>query len=172
MLAPAVYRACHHKMSLGHVSDTACIISLVVYTKYISIDICTVHFIYLVRNISQISHILQGFFPSTGTVISSVHPKTYAHGLCFAVVWCMSFYPYPSGLLHSHWGNLMIAPVPVKQPWRIWQMNHMNLLRTDDIMTTKQSVLKRYTYLKGYTIILCLDGIPDNLLKPGKPYQV
>ena len=30
------------------------------------------------------------------------------------------FYPYPSGLLHWHWGNHMIAPVPVKQPWRIW----------------------------------------------------
>ena len=28
-------------------------------------------------------------------------------------------YPYPSGLLHWHWGNY-IAPVPVKQPWRIW----------------------------------------------------
>ena len=30
------------------------------------------------------------------------------------------FYPYLSGLLHRHWGNHMIAPVPVKQPWRIW----------------------------------------------------
>ena len=27
---------------------------------------------------------------------------------------------YPSGLPHWHWGNRMIAPVPVKQPWRIW----------------------------------------------------
>ena len=25
--------------------------------------------------------------------------------------------PYHSGLLHWHWGNHMIAPVPVKQPW-------------------------------------------------------
>ena len=24
------------------------------------------------------------------------------------------FYPYPSGLLHWHWGNHKIAPVPVK----------------------------------------------------------
>ena len=30
------------------------------------------------------------------------------------------FHPYSSGLLHWHWGNHMIAPVPVKQPWRIW----------------------------------------------------
>ena len=27
-------------------------------------------------------------------------------------------YPYSSELLHWHWGNHMIAPVPVKQPWR------------------------------------------------------
>ena len=35
------------------------------------------------------------------------------------LVW--SIYPYnSSGLLYWHWGNHMIAPVPVKQPWRIW----------------------------------------------------
>ena len=28
--------------------------------------------------------------------------------------------PYSSGLLHWHLGNHVIAPVPVKQPWRIW----------------------------------------------------
>ena len=28
--------------------------------------------------------------------------------------------PYPSGLLHWHWGSHIIAPVSVKQPWRIW----------------------------------------------------
>ena len=31
-------------------------------------------------------------------------------------MWCIS--PYSSGLLH--WGNRMIAPVPVQQPWRVW----------------------------------------------------
>ena len=30
------------------------------------------------------------------------------------------FFPYPSGLFHRHWGNHMIAPLPVKQPWWIW----------------------------------------------------
>ena len=39
--------------------------------------------------------------------------------LCLGIFWW--FYPYPSGLLHWHWGNLMIAPVPVKQPWNIWE---------------------------------------------------
>ena len=28
--------------------------------------------------------------------------------------------PYFSGLLHWHWANIIIAPVPVKQPWRTW----------------------------------------------------
>ena len=27
---------------------------------------------------------------------------------------------FRSRLLHWHWGNHMIAPVPVKEPWRIW----------------------------------------------------
>ena len=30
------------------------------------------------------------------------------------------FYPYPSGLFDWHWGNHVIAPVPVKQPWAKW----------------------------------------------------
>ena len=29
-------------------------------------------------------------------------------------------YSYSSGLLPWHWGNHMIAPVPVKYPWRVW----------------------------------------------------
>ena len=38
---------------------------------------------------------------------------------CCALLWLINgqLYPYPSGLLHWHRGNLMIAPVPVKQPW-------------------------------------------------------
>ena len=42
---------------------------------------------------------------------------------CFIIVpygFVQLFSPYPSGLLHWHWGNHMIAPVPVKKPWRIW----------------------------------------------------
>ena len=37
--------------------------------------------------------------------------------LWFRIGW---FYPYPLGLFHWHWGNHMIAPVPVKQLQRIW----------------------------------------------------
>ena len=34
--------------------------------------------------------------------------------LYFAAVCSGGLCPYPSGLLHWHWGNHMIAPVPVK----------------------------------------------------------
>ena len=40
--------------------------------------------------------------------------------LCFVVVIHWLIFPYPSGLLHWHCGNLAIAPVPAKQPWWIW----------------------------------------------------
>ena len=40
--------------------------------------------------------------------------------LCFVVVIHWLIFPYPSGLLHWHCGNLTIAPVPAKQPWWIW----------------------------------------------------
>ena len=47
--------------------------------------------------------------------------------LCGVQLWSTSdpFYPYPSGLHHWHWGNRMIAPVSVKQPWSLWvNMSH------------------------------------------------
>ena len=47
---------------------------------------------------------------------------------------CRSFYPYPSGLPHWHWGNHMIAPVPVKQPWRIWVNSSPNSLWPRDVI--------------------------------------
>ena len=60
-----------------------------------------------------------------------VYSMKYAYGFhlfCFDVAarlllanWFMSsIYPYHSGLLYWHWGNLMIAPVPVKLSWMIW----------------------------------------------------
>ena len=44
--------------------------------------------------------------------------------LCFVVVIHWLIFPYPSGLLHWHRGNLTIAPVPAKQPWWIWINNN------------------------------------------------
>ena len=42
--------------------------------------------------------------------------------LCCVLLWFATgkIFPYPSGLLHWHWGNHTIAPAPVKQPWGIW----------------------------------------------------
>ena len=46
------------------------------------------------------------------------------HRVCYCITvfsWILWFVdPNPSGLHHWHWGNLVIAPVPVKPSWRIW----------------------------------------------------
>ena len=36
-----------------------------------------------------------------------------------------SFYLCLSGLLHWHWGSHMIAPVLVKEPWKIWAITSL-----------------------------------------------
>ena len=64
--------------------------------------------------------------------LHTLHLMNYAHGSCLG--W---FYPYTSGLFHWHWGNHMIAPVPVKQPWSIWvNTSHKS---TKNNTKTKQS---------------------------------
>ena len=87
-------------------------------------------------------------------MVSWVYPKKYAHGLCFVVFSCRlgshPFYSYPSGLLHWHRGNHRIAPVPVKQPWRIWVKAMHESTRTDDVSITKQSTTRQCVYFMGY----------------------
>ena len=63
--------------------------------------------------------------------------------LCFVVVIHWLIFPYPSGLLHWHCGNLMIAPVPAKKPWWIWINTSCEIIMNDCITTTKQSTTKR-----------------------------
>ena len=86
----------------------------------------------------------------------TVYPKKYAHGffalLCFVVVIHWLIFPYPSGLLHWHCGNLTIAPVPAKQPWRIWINTSSEFIMHDCITTTKQSTTKPCAYFLGYTV--------------------
>ena len=70
-------------------------------------------------------------------------------------------YPYSSGLLHWHWGNHMIAPVPVKQPWRIWVNDHINMpVVAVQIKITNsknlpksinQSILRSHNYANRWT---------------------
>ena len=72
--------------------------------------------------------------------------------LCFVVVIHWLIFPYPSGLLHWHCGNLTIAPVPAKQPWWIWINTSCEFIMNDCITTTKQSTTKSCVYLLGYTV--------------------
>ena len=72
--------------------------------------------------------------------------------LCFVVVIHWLIFPYPSGLLHWHCGNLTIAPVPAKQPWWIWISTSCEFIINDCITTTKQSTTKPCAYFLGYTV--------------------
>ena len=69
--------------------------------------------------------------------------------LCFVVVIHWLIFPYPSGLLHWHCGNLTIAPVPAKQPWCIWINTSCEFIMNDCITTTKQSTTKPCAYFLG-----------------------
>ena len=72
--------------------------------------------------------------------------------LCFVVDIHWLIFPYPSGLLHWHCGNLKIAPVPAKQPWWIWINTSCEFIMNDCITTTKQSTTKPCAYFLGYTV--------------------
>ena len=72
--------------------------------------------------------------------------------LCFVVVIHWLIFPYPSGLLHWHCGNLTIAPGPAKQPWWIWINTSCEFIMNDCITTTKQSTTKPCAYFLGYTV--------------------
>ena len=72
--------------------------------------------------------------------------------LCFVVVIHWLIFPYPSGLLHWHCGNLTIAPVPAKQPRWIWMNTSYEFIMNDCITTTKQSTTKPCAYFLGYTV--------------------
>ena len=73
--------------------------------------------------------------------------------LCFVVVIHWLIFPYPSGLLHWHCGNLTIAPVPAKQPWWVWITTSYEFIMNDCITTTKQSTTRPCAYFLGYTVV-------------------
>ena len=79
--------------------------------------------------------------------------------LCFVVVIHWLIFPYPSGLLHWHCGNLTIAPVPAKQPWWIWINTSCEFIMNDCITTTKQSTTKPCAYFLGYTVYRSINWI-------------
>ena len=78
--------------------------------------------------------------------------------LCFVVVIYWLIFPYPSGLLNWHCGNLTIAAVPAKQPWWIWINTSCEFIMNDCITTTKQSTTKPCAYYLGYTVLLQCSG--------------
>ena len=84
--------------------------------------------------------------------------------LCFVVVIHCLIFPYLSGLLHWHCGNLTIAQVPAKQPWWIWLNTSCELIMNDCITTTKQSTTKPCAYFLGYTVF-----VPGGLWGPTRP---
>ena len=53
-------------------------------------------------------------FIMTHNICTAYIPRIILQVLCFGTLVSCQFYPYTSGLLHWHWGNHMIAPVPVK----------------------------------------------------------
>ena len=106
----------------------------------------------------------------------TVYPKKYAHGFCFAVLCCgytLTDFPYPSGLLHWHCGNLTIAPVPAKQPWWIWINTSCEFIMNDCITTAKQSTSKPCAYLLVYTVRhFSNQGTTENILSSHKMHLI
>ena len=80
--------------------------------------------------------------------------------LCFVVDIHWLIFPYTSGLLHWHCGNLTIAPVPAKQPWWIWINTSCEFIMNDCITTTKQSTTKPCAYFLGYTVCWLITDRP------------
>ena len=79
--------------------------------------------------------------------------------LCWALLWLYIdwFFPYPSGLLRWHCGNLTIAPVQAKQPWWMWINTSCEIIMNDYITTTKQSTTKPPNKVPSWTSIQIVD---------------
>ena len=80
--------------------------------------------------------------------------------LCFVVVIHWLIFPYSSGLLHWHSGNLTIAPVPAKRPWWIRINTSCEFIRNDCITTAKRSTTKPCAYFLGYTVSFVNELLP------------
>ena len=91
--------------------------------------------------------------------------------LCFVVVIHWLIFPYPSGLVHWHCGNLTIAPVPAKQPWWIWIDTSCEFIMNDSITTTKQSTTKPSAYFLGYTVALSFLVFHPNGMPKSSPFK-
>ena len=95
---------------------------------------------------------LNGGLPSQRVQYIRGNMHTVFALLCFVVVIHWLIFPYPSGLLHWHCGNLTIAPVSAKQPWWIRINTSCEFIMNDCITKTKQSTTKPCAYFLGYTV--------------------
>ena len=87
---------------------------------------------------------------------STVYPKKYAHGFCFAVLCCgytLTDFPISIRLTSLALWQSNDSPVTAKQPWWIWKNTSCEFIMNDCITTTKQSTTKPCAYFLGYTVI-------------------
>ena len=109
--------------------------------------------------ISWCQRLVNGWHEHTGQIIINSlvqyiprNMHTVIALLCFVVAIHWLIFPYPSGLLHWHCGNLTIALMPAKQSWWIWINTPYEFIMNDYITTTKQSTTKPCAYFLGYTV--------------------
>ena len=123
----------------------------VIFPKILKIYVttCTFHY-YDVAYLNQIHTLNKDIWRDLQYIPRNMH--TVFALLCFVVVIYWLIFPYPSGLLHWHCGNLTIAPVPAKQPWWIWINTSCEFTMNDCITTTKQSTTKPCAYFLWYTV--------------------
>ena len=123
------------------------------YHRDVFVDNCVIH------ELSEIDNYTTHEFSDIQYIPRNMH--TVFALLCFVVVIHWLNFPYPSGLLHWHCGNLTIAPVPAKQPWWIWINTSCEFIMNDCITTTKQSTTKPCAYFLGYTVGNCIIHEPS-----------
>ena len=139
--------------------------------KAISVDAVPRNILPRVTHILRLTKWAPNKFRSLQYIPRNMH--TVFALLCFVVVIHWLIFPYPSGLLHWHCGNLTITPVPAKQPWWIWINTSCEFIMNDCITTTKQSTTKPCAYFLGYTVFgfamfwwrslhPCSEGNPDD----------
>ena len=114
-----------------------------VIVQYIGADLAVTFYAWRVANTIPIHSNIQYIPRNMHTALAL---------LCYVLVIHWLIFPYPSGLLHWHCGNLTIAPVPAKQPWWIWINTSCEFIMNDCITTTKQSTTKPCAHFLGYTV--------------------
>ena len=120
----------------------------------------------MICELSKINHVGHGNSLFRYSISQEICTRFFAL-LCFVVVIHWVIFPYPSGLLHWHCGNLTIAPVPAKQPWWIWINTSCEFIMNDCITTTKQSTTKPCAYFLGYTAGYDNQGLKEITISAG-----